>query len=200
MKGSLIILAFFLCGTLLGISGKTPEFLADENLSTYALYFLLFIVGTGIGFDTRCWRILREMHIKVLLVPVFIMLGTFGGALAVSPLIDGHSTRDVLAVGAGFGYYSLSSIMISQMGDSVLGSIALLSNIIRELITLLAAPILIKYFGKLAPVASGGATAMDTTLPIITRFAGERYGIIAVFSGMFLTVSVPFLVSAIMSW
>jgi uncharacterized membrane protein YbjE (DUF340 family) len=140
------------------------------------------------------------MHIKVLLVPVFIMLGTFAGALATAPFIPGHSIRDVLAVGAGFGYYSLSSIMISQMGDTVLGSIALLSNIIRELITLLAAPLFVRYFGKLGPLASGGATAMDTTLPIITRFSGERYGIIAVFSGMFLTVAVPFMVSAIMSW
>jgi uncharacterized membrane protein YbjE (DUF340 family) len=200
MKGSLIILAFFIAGALLGYSGITPEVLSSDTVSAYALYFLLFIVGVGIGFDTRCWRILREMHIKVLLVPVFIMLGTFAGALATAPFIPGHSIRDVLAVGAGFGYYSLSSIMISQMGDTVLGSIALLSNIIRELITLLAAPLFVRYFGKLGPLASGGATAMDTTLPIITRFSGERYGIIAVFSGMFLTVAVPFMVSAIMSW
>ncbi len=198
MKSSLAILCFFLAGIVMGRTGTAPAILGNETLLSYALYALLFIVGISIGFDTRCWRILRELHIRVLLVPVSIMLGTFAGALAVSPFITGYSTREVLAVGVGFGYYSLSSIMIAQMGDSVLGSVALLSNIIRELMTLLLAPVLITCFGKLGPVAGGGATAIDTTLPTIIRFAGEKYGIIAVFSGMFLTTAVPFLVSFFM--
>ena len=200
MKGSLIILAFFLSGCLLGNLGLTPEWLSDDALTTYALYILLLVVGMSIGFDTRCWSILREMHINVLLVPVFIITGTFAGATVACFLLPDLSLRDTLGVGAGFGYYSLSSLMISKMGNPALGSVALLSNIIRELTTLLTAPLLVKCFGRLAPIASGGATAMDTSLPVIIRFTSERYGIIAVFSGMFLTVAVPFLVSFIFSF
>ncbi len=199
MRGSLIILSFFLAGCLLGRLQVLPGWLCNDQLATYALYALLLLVGMSIGFDTRCWSILREMHLRVLLVPVCITLGTFAGAAVAALLVPDMPLRHVLGVGAGFGYYSLSSVMITKMVDPMLGSIALLSNIIRELTTLLGAPLLVRLFGKLGPVASGGATAMDTTLPIIVRFAGERYGIVAVFSGMFLTVAVPFLVTFIFS-
>ena len=39
--------------------------------------------------------------------------------------------------GSGFGYYSLSSIFITEYKGAELGTIALLSNISREIITLL---------------------------------------------------------------
>ena len=59
--------------------------------------------------------------------------------------------------------------------------------------------VFVKYFGKLAPIASGGATSMDTTLPVITKFTGTEYAIIAVFSGTVLTIIVPFLVTFILT-
>jgi uncharacterized membrane protein YbjE (DUF340 family) len=77
--------------------------------------------------------------------------------------------------------------------------VALLSNIFREVATLLTTPILVRYFGKLAGIASGGATAMDTTLPVISRYSGKEYAIIALFSGIVLTILVPFLVTFILT-
>lgn len=200
MKGSLIILGFFLSGVLLGRLGIIPRADQAGDLASWALYMLLFVVGMGIGFDTRSFRILRELHVKVALVPLFVGIGTLGGSLAAWALLGDMPLRDVLGVGAGFGYYSLSSIMITKMGDAALGSMALIANISRELVTLLSAPLLVRLFGGLAPVMAGGATSMDTSLPIIARYAGERYGIIAVFSGMVLTVAVPILVTAIFTW
>ncbi|KAF1075524.1 lysine exporter LysO family protein [Halodesulfovibrio sp. MK-HDV] len=199
MKGSLIILSFFIAGCFVGHMESVPAWLLNDSLSTYTLYALLFLVGMSIGFDSRCWQILRQMHLKVLLVPVAIIIGTAVGSVAAWCLIADMPMRDVLAVGAGFGYYSLSTVIITNLGDPILGSVALLANIIREIITLLCTPILVRFFGKLAPIASGGATAMDTTLPIIVKFTSERYGIISVFSGMVLTVLVPFIVTLIMT-
>ena len=199
MKGSLIILSFFIAGCLVGQMESVPSWLLNDALSTYTLYALLFLVGMSIGFDSHCWQILREMHIKVLLVPIAVIIGTGAGSVAAWLIISDMPMNDVLAVGAGFGYYSLSTVIITNLGNPVLGSVALLSNIIREIVTLLCTPILVRFFGKLAPVASGGATAMDTTLPIIVRFTSERYGIVAVFSGMVLTMIVPFLVTFIMT-
>jgi uncharacterized membrane protein YbjE (DUF340 family) len=69
----------------------------------------------------------------------------------------------------------------------------------REVATLLMTPVLVKYFGKLAPIAAGGATSMDTTLPVIAKFTGTEYAIIAVFSGTVLTIIVPFLVTFILT-
>jgi uncharacterized membrane protein YbjE (DUF340 family) len=76
--------------------------------------------------------------------------------------------------------------------------VALLANVMREVITLLAAPIFAVLFGKIAPIASGGATSMDTTLPIISKASGKEYAMVSLFHGIVLTVLVPFLVTLVL--
>ncbi len=198
MKNSVTIVILFICGVIGGAYGLLPELLLQTDLSTYALYVLIFFVGISIGADTNAWRVIKTVKWKIILVPVSVIIGTFIGVAAISLFMNSVSTQAALAVGAGFGYYSLSSIIISEMGNHTLGTIALLSNVLREIITLLASPLLAKFFGKLAPIASGGATSMDTTLPIITRSAGKEYAIISLFSGIVLTILVPFIVTLIM--
>jgi uncharacterized membrane protein YbjE (DUF340 family) len=127
------------------------------------------------------------------------MAGTFFGVALCSLLLPSLNLREVLAVGAGFGYYSLSSIFISELHSQTLGVIALVSNILREIFTLLFVPLLVKYFGKLAGIASGGATSMDTTLPVISKYSGKEYAVISLFSGIVLTILVPFLVTFILT-
>lgn len=197
MKGSLIILAFFAVGLAGGIFNVFPEWLLNEDLSTYALFVLMFLVGVSIGSDKNAFYVLRKLNFKVVLVPISVVLGSLSGTAIISALLSDINVFEAMAVGAGFGYYSLSSIFISQMYSQELGVIALLSNIFREIITLLAVPILVKYFGKLAGIATGGATAMDTTLPVIVKFTGKDYGIIAIFSGIVLTILVPVIVTLI---
>ena len=72
---------------------------------------------------------------------------------------------------------------------------ALLANIAREILTLLLAPLLARWFGPLAPIAAGGATTMDTTLPIIAQTSGQRFVIVSIFHGFLVDFSVPFLVT-----
>lgn len=197
MKGSLIILAFFAVGLVGGIYDIFPTWLLNEKLTTYALFVLMFLVGISIGSDKSAFSILRKMNLKVVLVPLTVVVGSLAGTALISFMLSDVSVKEAMAVGAGFGYYSLSSIFISKLSGPELGVIALLSNIFREIITLLAVPFLVRYFGKLAGIATGGATAMDTTLPIIVKFTGKDYGIIAIFSGIILTILVPILVKVI---
>ncbi|MBS2211371.1 lysine exporter LysO family protein [Carboxylicivirga mesophila] len=200
MKGSLIILAFFAVGLLGGIYGLFPDWLLNEDLTTYALFVLMFLVGISIGSDKNAFYILRKLNFKVVLVPLTVIIGSLLGTAIISLMLADIDIKEATAVGAGFGYYSLSSIFISQLHSQELGVIALLSNIFREIITLLGVPILVKYFGKLAGIATGGATAMDTTLPVIVKFTGKEYGIIAIFSGIILTILVPILVTVILEF
>ena len=199
-SGTARILFFFVLGIILGRFALVPGWLIADDAALYALYLLVFAVGIGLGADLKAFRIVRDMHVRILLVPVFIVAGTGGGAVAASLLLPDFSVHEALCVGAGFGYYSLSSILIENSGNSSLASVALIANIAREAITILGTPLLARFFGGLAPVASAGAAAMDTTLPGIARFCGEGYAVIAVFSGMCLTVLVPFLVTAILQW
>ncbi|WP_430810936.1 MULTISPECIES: lysine exporter LysO family protein [unclassified Carboxylicivirga] len=198
MKGSIIILGFFALGLIGGIAQWFPQWLLSDDLTTYALFILMFLVGISIGSDRNAFYILRKLNVKVVLVPLSVIVGSLVGASVVSFMLSDVNVKEAMAVGAGFGYYSLSSIFIGQLHSQELGVVALLSNIFREIITLLAVPILVKYFGKLAGIATGGATAMDTTLPVIVKFTGKEYGIVAIFSGIVLTILVPVLVTLIL--
>ena len=197
MRNSLIIVSFFILGILVGLYDLLPKVFIETDFSVYALYILMFLVGVGIGLDKKAWKILKNAKLKIILVPLTVIAGTFLGVAIVSLFID-IGLRESLAIGAGFGYYSLSSIFITKISGEALGVVALISNLSREIATLLVTPLFVKYFGKLAPIASGGATSMDTTLPIITKFAGREYAIVSVFSGIVLTILVPFLVTFIL--
>ncbi len=199
MKNSLFILLIFSTGIAAGIFRVLPVAIDPNTLILYALYALLFLVGADIGGNPNAWKTLKKASFAVILVPISIVVGSLVGAGLFSLLLPRISVKDAVAIGAGFGYYSLSSIIITQIKGSTLGVIALLANLSREIITLIFAPLFVRLFGKLAPIASGGATAMDTTLPMVARFSGKEYAIIAFFSGIVLTVLVPILVPFILS-
>lgn len=195
MKGSLIIVGFFILGIAAGLSGMVPESIIDGDLTFYALCALLLCVGIGIGSDRNIVTKFKSLDVRMALLPLGTALGTFAGSLVVSFILSGRSPLDCLAVGSGFGYYSLSSIFITESKGAELGTIALLANIIREMVTLLLSPVLAKAFGPLAPISSGGVTSMDTTLPIIMASSGEQYSAVSIFHGFILDFSIPFLVT-----
>ena len=195
MKGSLIIVGFFVLGIIVGLCDVIPDSFVNSDVSYYALCCLMFCVGISIGCDTSVLKSFKEVNPRLMMLPIMTILGTLAGCAAVSILLGHRQLTDCLAIGSGFGYYSLSSIFITQYRGAELGTIALLANISREILTLLCAPLLAKYFGRLAPISVGGATTMDTTLPIITRYSGESFIIVSIFHGFFVDFSVPFLVT-----
>lgn len=194
MKGSIIIVSFFVLGALIGAFDLIPFDLSDSKLSYYALCGLMFFVGFSVGNDSNTFKQFKTINPRLILLPIVTIIGTLVGSALISIFLSNRSLTDCLAVGSGFGYYSLSSIFITEYKGAELGTIALLSNITREILTLLFAPLLVKYFGKLAPISSGGATTMDTTLPIIARFSGQSFVIVSIFHGFVVDLSVPFLV------
>ena len=198
MKNSLIILGCLMAGILGGASGFLPPLLLHPDAAMYVLCALLFLVGIEVGANPRVWEIIRSQNARILLVPLSAILGTLLGVGLFSWATPGVGFKESLAVGSGFGYYSLASVLIGQMGGKTLGVVALLSNMMRELATLLAAPLMARHFGRLAPIVSGGATSMDTTLPIITKSVGPEYALVAVLSGTVLTLLAPLLITVIL--
>ena len=139
MSGSLLILAFFGAGLGLARLGLIPRYFVEHDATLYVLWLLMGLVGLSIGSDRRLGEILRTLRPRVLLLPLATTVGTFAGVAAAS-LFLAYSLADCLAVGAGFAYYSLSSIFITQYKGAELGTVALLSNILREILTLVGTP------------------------------------------------------------
>lgn len=194
MKGSLIVVGFFVIGLLGGIEKMVPSWLLDGDVSFVALCGLLLFVGLGIGLNPEMKKEVRSLSPRMALLPVVTIIGSWLGALLIWTVLH-RTLSDCMAINSGFAYYSLSSIFITEYRGAELGTIALLANIIREMLTLLGAPLMARWFGPLAPISAGGATTMDTTLPILSQTVGQRYIALSIYHGFVVDFTVPFLVS-----
>jgi uncharacterized membrane protein YbjE (DUF340 family) len=197
MKGTFLILACFVVGIVAGLLVPEQVDFDPAAITSVVLYVLLFLAGAAVGGDRRVWQSLRQIKPKILLLPAGIIAGSLLGAAAVSLFIP-ITLRDALAIGSGMGYYSLSSILIAELRGETLGALALLSNILRELLTFVLAPVLVRLGGKLGPIASGGATVMDTTLPVVMKYSGKEYVVIGFISAILVTMAVPLLITLIL--
>ena len=202
LKGSLVIVAFFAAGLTVGIMRVLPDGFPAGEVSRWALYALLLFVGLGVGSDSRFSEILRTVRPKLLLVPLATITGTLSFSALVAWL-TGLAVPDGLAVGSGFTYYSLSSVLITQLkapliGEAAaawLGTVALLTNVFKEIAVLVGAPLMVRLAGPLAPICVGGAASMDVLLPSITSASGRQWAFVAVLHGAIVDFSVPFFVS-----
>lgn len=194
IKSSGIVLCFFVSGICSGCYHVLPAEISSGIYALWTLYFLLFLAGMSVGFDLHAFKIIQELKGIILLIPAAAVVGTVLGSMLASLIVPNLALFDAVAVGVGLGYYSLSSTIISQEVSPALGSVALLSNIMREIACIVFTPVMLRFFGLLGPLFAGGATSNDSSLPVIAKFCGERYAIIAIFTGVVLTLAVPFLV------
>ena len=202
MKGSILIVGSFVAGCVVGRLGWLPNWWLGGALSLVVLYALMFQVGIGIGSDSRLKEILRSITPRTVIVPCATIIGTILSTFLISFALVRWSATEVMAVGCGFGYYSLSSILVSSLKEAhiglqaaaELGTITLIANVFRELMTLLLAPFMVRWFSPLGPICAGGATTIDVTLPVITRFSGRDWLFVSILHGVVVDFSVPFLV------
>ena len=84
MKGSLIIISFFIIGTLCGVYHLIPYDFTQSNLSYYALCALMFSVGISVGNDPQTLRNFRSLNPRLIFLPVMTILGTLAGCAVIS--------------------------------------------------------------------------------------------------------------------
>lgn len=168
----------------------------DSFIST-GLYLLLFFVGMDIGNNDNVFYHLKNINRKVLLLPfITVIASLIGGALA-SYFIS-LSLGESIAISSGMGWYSFSAIELAKI-DAHLGGVAFLSNVLRELLAIIFIPFITKKIGAFESVATAGATAMDSVLPVINKNNPPNVAIIAFYSGLIITIIVPILVPSIVS-
>ena len=190
MKGSLIVILFFCVGCIMGALNKFQ--FDTHTISMYILYALMLQVGVSIGSNKNLKTIISHLHPKMLLIPLGTIIGTLLFSALASILVSQWSVFDCMAVGSGFAYYSLSSILITQFKEPSIGL-----QLATELGTmaLLGTPLIKKYFGKLAPISAAGVNSMDVLLPSISRYSGKEMIPIAILHGILIDMSVPVFVS-----
>jgi uncharacterized membrane protein YbjE (DUF340 family) len=189
-----IILASLVCGVLSGYFILPAGIISNlDKIASFALNLLILSVGIDLGTNKEVFYSIRETGFKILLIPVSIIFGSlFGGAIA--SLIYRMPMNLGLAISSGFGWYSLSGVILSNISGPEAGTIAFLTNVFRELIAVLTIPLLAKKLNHLTAISPAGATSMDTTLPLISEATDSKTVVVSFINGAILSSLVPILV------
>ncbi len=191
---SILIFIALILGILVGNFLLGAEFLTHiDTLITISLNSLILIVGIDIGSNKEVFGDLKKHGLKILLIPIGTIIGTLLGGVITGLALD-LPMNISLAISSGFGWYSLSGVLISKLDSSKMGAVAFLTNVFRELLAIITIPIISKKLNKFTAIAPAGATSMDTTLPLISKYTDSEVAVISFVNGFILSSLVPFLV------
>ena len=191
-------LYFVLASLILGmIVGKTTTF-DFGNLYEIMLYLLIFIIGMDIGKSKGLREELKKLGRMALLLPMATVIGSLLGGFLASLLL-GIPLKWALGISAGFGWYSFTGPLLAVYSP-VYGVIGFLANLTREILTIIFYPIAIRKIPREVGIVMGGATTMDTTLPIMAKFGGTEITLLAFVHGFILTAIAPFLIPLILQF
>lgn len=160
------------------------------------LCLLLIFVGIDLGLDGTVIENFRRVGIRILAFPAVVVIGTLLGA-GISGTLMGLNLRESLAVGAGFGWYTLAPGIIMEAGYITASAVAFLHNVMRELFSILFIPLVAQKIGYIETTGMPGAAAMDVCLPIVEKSTRSDIAVYSFVSGVILSILVPVLVPVI---
>lgn len=165
-------------------------------VADYALIVLMFSVGISVGENKVLFRKMREYNVRVMVIPAGIVVGSLLGGI-VGSLVLQMPLRESLCIASGMGWYSLSGVLLTDLVGAEIGTIAFLSNILREILTFLLIPVLAKYLNPYTAIAPAGATSSDTSLSILMKYTNEEVAMMAVINGLLCTALIPVLINSL---
>jgi uncharacterized membrane protein YbjE (DUF340 family) len=188
---SLKLCGVVVLGFALGLTGMNFLIHATEA-SEYTLIFLLFLIGIQLRNNGMTLRQIvlnrRGMIVAVLVVGSSLVGGVINAFILDLPIRTG------LAMASGFGWYSLSGILMTESYGPVIGSATFFNDLARELVAIMLIPGLVRR-SRSAALGLCGATSMDFTLPVLQRSGGLEMVPAAIVHGFILSLLVPLLMA-----
>lgn len=186
---SLQLCGVVLIGFLIGLSGLSFLQHATEA-SEYTLIFLLFLIGIQLRNNGMTLRQI-VLNRRGMIVAVVVMVSSLLGGVINAFILD-LPLKTGLAMASGFGWYSLSGILLTESYGPVIGSAAFFNDLARELLAIMLIPGLVRRSRSTA-LGLCGATSMDFTLPVLQRSGGVEIVPAAIVHGFILSLLVPIL-------
>lgn len=196
MVVSIFIIACLLCGVAAQIFIPGGMHMISP-LMTPVIITLLILVGVQMGSDLSWLQKWRTHMRSTFIISACTVIGSLAIAVAYAFFDPTLHARDAMLVASGLGFYSLSSILLDHAGLQSLAVLSLISNLLREVLSLAAAPWIVRYFGVLAPIAAT-ASASDSGAPVITRSSGSEHTALCVSTAFVLSICVPVLVQVLL--
>lgn len=201
---TVIILIAVIVGMAIGYLAIRPMF--EGNMAAFdkgaglgikiGLCILLVFVGMDLGLDGTVIDNFKKVGFRILVFPAVVIIGTLAGAAVASPIL-GLSLKESLAIGAGFGWYTLAPGIIMEAGYLTASAVAFLHNVMREMFSILLIPLVAKKVGYIETTGMPGAAAMDVCLPIVEKSTRGDIAVYSFVSGVILSILVPVLVPLI---
>lgn len=163
-----------------------------SQASEAALIFLLALVGMQLRNSSMTLRQIILNRRGMLVAVVVAVSSLVGGALAAIML--GLPLNTGLAIASGYGWYSLSGIVLTDSFGPVIGSAAFFNDLARELVAIMLIPTLVRT-SRSSALGLCGATSMDFTLPVLQRSGGLDMIPPAVVHGFLLSLLAPILMA-----
>lgn len=160
------------------------------------LVLFLFLTGVDLTIRPQSFRQQQRALVHGLVLVLITVIGTALGMTIGSYLFPDLTFLDTLLIGSGFAYASATSVIVQSTVGGSLATLAFLTNVIRELLTLLFAT-QISRLGIYPLIAASASTSMDSALPLILRNGGSRAAVPSITHGFILTALVPILVTAL---
>lgn len=182
------IIAGLLAGAVLRI--HIAYAFVDKSITVF-LIVLYICVGISQGANKEVYRFICLLGLKILFLPAAILVGSILGGYIAGVLLGVPCHISVISAG-GMSYYSITGAFMTEAYGLEVGAYGFLVNVMREFLTVLFMPILVK-ISKGSPIAGGAAGNMDTMLAPVTKFVGVRLGLVTLVTGTVLTFVVPFL-------
>lgn len=164
------------------------------HISTwYLLLVFMFLIGLDLAYSPldRSW-----LNWKILLVPLGCVVGSVLGVLLYATWQSDIKLQDLIMLSQGYGFYSMSGIVVTELKNAELGSIALMNDLFREIIAILLMYCIGWRYPR-AAIAAAGATSMDATLPMVKQACGNDFIPHAMLSGFILSLLAPVAVSVL---
>lgn len=162
------------------------------------LYLMMFLVGIHLGLDETVVPNIKKVGLRVFIFPfvnVAVTILVAGACALLMPI----SVKEGMAVGAGFGWYSLGPGIIMDAGFVTASAIAFMHSVMREILGLILTPVVAKKVGYIECTALPGAASMDSAMPIVDRCCGGTIAIYSFVAGVITHFAVPILTPILIS-
>ncbi len=189
IKEALIALGIVALGVIAFAATKNFHWNTDSLLVDSLLYVLIFVVGV----DVRHIDFRLAFSRNILILPLLVVIASLLAGILTSFILDENIFLS-LAFSSGFGWFTLSGVLVANEVSPWYGSIALLTDLFRELIAIFLLYTTSYRYGH-ENIAISGATALDSTLPMIKQNNPSELIPTAIVSGLVLTLLAPVLIS-----
>lgn len=183
-------------GLLIGVFLRN-KVTSDAVNSSFTIFLVVLYICVGVsqGSNREVFQFIKILGIRVIWLSFAILVGSLAGGYIAGFLLNIPENISVISAG-GMSYYSITGAFMTKTYGLEIGTYGFIVNVIREFMTVLLMPLLIK-ISMGSPIAGGASGNMDTMLAPVTKFVGVRLGLVTLVTGAILTFIVPFLLPAL---